>query len=49
MTLKIYSHVLPTMQEEAAEKLNQLLTPIEVSSELKKMEEVQTVYTKTGL
>jgi integrase len=28
MTLNIYSHVLPSMQEEAAEKLDELLTPI---------------------
>jgi integrase len=31
LTLDTYSHVLPSMQEEAAEKLDQLLTPISIS------------------
>jgi len=30
MTLNIYSHVLPTMQDEVADKLNELLMPLEV-------------------
>jgi integrase len=30
LTLNTYSHVLPNMQEEAAEKLDQLITPVEV-------------------
>ena len=44
MTLKIYSHVMPSMQEEAAEKLNKLLTPMDVSQELKKVEESREAY-----
>jgi hypothetical protein len=31
LTLDTYSHVLPSMQEEAAEKLDILLTPISIS------------------
>jgi integrase len=31
LTLDTHSHVLPSMQEEAAEKLEQLLTPISIS------------------
>jgi integrase len=34
MTLNTYSHVLPGMQEEVAEKLDVLLTPINVTNEL---------------
>ena len=44
LTLNTYSHVLPSMQEEAAEKLDQLLTPIEVGNELKKIDERRTSY-----
>ena len=44
MTLNTYSHVLPSMQEEAAEKLDELLTPIEVSKEIKQLREVDQVY-----
>ena len=36
LTLNTYSHVLPSMQEEAAEKLDELLTMIDVKEELKK-------------
>ncbi len=36
LTLNTYSHVLPGMQEDAAEKIDVLLTPIEVSKELEK-------------
>ena len=39
MTLNTYSHVLPSMQDEAAEKLDELLTPINISSEIKKLSE----------
>ena len=39
LTLNTYSHTLPSMQEEAAEKMDELLTPIEVSDELKKIGE----------
>jgi hypothetical protein len=41
MTLNIYSHVLPSMQEDAAEKLDELLIPIEVSNEIKRVSEVK--------
>ena len=34
LTLNTYSHVLPSMQEEAAEKLDILITLVDVSSEL---------------
>jgi hypothetical protein len=44
MTLNTYSHVLPSMQEDAAEKLDELLRPIDVSDEFKKIEDGQTVY-----
>jgi len=44
MTLNTYSHVLPSMQEEAAEKLDELLTPIEVSKEIKHLREVEQLY-----
>ena len=38
MTLNTYSHVLPSMQEEMANKLDELLMPIDVSDELKPRE-----------
>jgi integrase len=44
MTLNTYSHVLPSMQEEAAEKMDELLKPIEVSEELKKLAEPKQEY-----
>ena len=44
MTLNTYSHVLPGMQDEAAGKLDELLTPINVSDELKKLGEHQSSY-----
>ena len=44
MTLNTYSHVLPTMQEEAAEKLDQLLTSTKTSESLKKIGEWQQYY-----
>lgn len=37
MALNTYSHVLPVMQDEAAEKLGVLLTPINVSNDLRKL------------
>jgi hypothetical protein len=43
-TLGTYSHVLPSMQEEASDKLDEVLTPINVSQEIKKLEEVQASY-----
>jgi integrase len=30
MSLDIYSHVIPSMQQEAAEKLDEILTPVAV-------------------
>ena len=44
LTLNTYSHVLPSMQEDAAEKLDQLLTPIDIGTELKKVGERQGYY-----
>ena len=44
LTLNVYSHVLPSMQEEAADKLDDLLTPISVSKEIKKIEELTGSY-----
>ncbi len=44
MTLNTYSHVLPSMQEEAAKKMDELLTPIEVSKEIKYLREVDQLY-----
>ena len=44
MTLNTYSHVLPGMQDEAAGKLDELLTPINVSNDLKKLEERNPLY-----
>jgi integrase len=35
MTLNTYSHVLPSMQEEAALKMDELLNPIEVTDTIK--------------
>jgi integrase len=43
LTLNTYSHVLPAMQEEAAEKMDELLTPIEVSEEIKRVGEKQSL------
>ena len=39
MNLNTDSHVLPSMQDEAAEKLDELLTPINISNEIKKLSE----------
>lgn len=44
LTLNTYSHVLPPMQEEAAEKMDELLTLIEVSDELHKIMETGNKY-----
>ena len=45
LTLNTYSHVIPSMQEEAAEKLDELLVPIDVSSVVKKVSETPKVFT----
>ena len=34
LTLNTYSHVLPSMQEDAAEKLEEILTPIDVTDKI---------------
>ncbi len=39
LTLNTYSHVLPGMQDEVAGKLDELLSPINVSDELKMLGE----------
>jgi integrase len=44
MTLNAYSHVLPCMHEEAAEKMDELLTPIEVSIEIRHLKEAEQLY-----
>ena len=45
LTLNAYSHVLHSMQTEAAEKMDDLLTsPIDVSKELKKLKEQNPFY-----
>jgi integrase len=44
LTLNTYSHVLPSMQEEAAERLEELLVPINVSDEIKKLGEQSFQY-----
>jgi integrase len=44
MTLSVYSHVLPSMQEEAAEKVDELLTPIDVSDEITGLKERGLAY-----
>jgi integrase len=44
MTLNTYSHVLPSMQEEAAEKLDEILVPMDISDEIKKIGEQQPTY-----
>jgi integrase len=44
MTLNTYSHVLPTMQDEAAEKMDEILNIIEVSDQLKKIEEAHALF-----
>ena len=44
MTLNPYSHVLPSMQKEAAEKLDELLYPIEVGDEIKRLREAERLF-----
>jgi integrase len=44
LTLNTYSHVLPSMQEDAAEKMDELLTPIDVSQSLKELGESKHEY-----
>ncbi len=44
MTLNTYSHVIPSMQAKAAEKLDELLIPIDVSEEIKQLKERRAAY-----
>ena len=44
LTLNTYSHVLPAMQEEAAAKVDELLTPIEVTGEIEGLREESQGY-----
>ncbi|MGA7607934.1 MAG: site-specific integrase [Anaerolineales bacterium] len=44
LTLNTYSHVLPSMQEDAAEKMDEILIPIEVSEEFKHVEDQTAIY-----
>lgn len=44
MTLNTYSHVLPVMQDEVAEKLDEPLTPINVSDEIKRLNDGTLTY-----
>ena len=44
LTLNTYSHVLLSMQEEAAEKLDELLVPIDVTDDLKRIREISPIY-----
>jgi len=44
LTMDTYSHVLPSMQEEAAEKMDEILVPIDVSNEIKSLKESQPIY-----
>jgi integrase len=44
MTLNTYSHVLPSMQEDAAQKLDKFLTPIEVTDKINAIKEQAAVY-----
>jgi len=41
LTLNTYSHVLPSMQEKAAEKMDELFTLTEVSNELRKIKQTK--------
>jgi integrase len=47
LTMDTYSHVLPSMQEEAAEKMDEILVPIEVSATLKRVKEPSPVYVRS--
>jgi len=44
LTLNTYSHVLPSMQQEAAEKLDELLTSTDVSNEINRIREASIAY-----
>jgi integrase len=42
LTLNCYSHVLPGIQDQAAEQIDELLVPIDVGDELRKLGEVKS-------
>ena len=44
LTLNTYSHVLPIMQDEAADKMDELFTPIDVSNEIRKLGDQSSRY-----
>jgi integrase len=44
MTLNTYSHVLPSMQEDAALKMDELLNPIEVTDKIKAIKDQISIY-----
>jgi hypothetical protein len=44
LTLNTYSHVLPSVQEEAADKLDELLMLVDVSNDLNKVKDFQGIY-----
>jgi hypothetical protein len=44
MTLNTYSHVFPSMQADAAEKLDEPLAPVDVSDEIKRLSETRSSY-----
>jgi integrase len=44
MTLNTYMHVLPSMQEDVAEKLDEILIPMDLCDEIKKIGEQQPTY-----
>jgi integrase len=44
ITLNLYSHVLPGMQEDAAEKLDELISSVDISDEIKKISEKTEIY-----
>lgn len=48
LTLNTYSHVSASMQKEAAAKVDELLTPIEVTNELKILKEHRSAYAATA-
>ena len=49
LTLNTYSHVLPVLQDEVAHKMDELLTPIDVSEQLKKVQELQAIYPQSPI
>ena len=44
MTLSVYSHVLPAMQDQAAQKMDELLVPIEVGAEFRRIGEEEVAH-----